>query len=165
MPSPGIHPGNAPGSARRAARGFTLVELVTVIVILAVLAAVALPRFLDLRGQAEKAAVDGWVGGLRSAYSLAFATQLARGGGYTDPYGMSLFNITRCDNVPIVADPDPAQWVGHYMGLNGIRDSVFLDPNESACGGNTIQFTSATNRVITITNTGSGVTWTAAPAY
>ncbi len=154
-----------PRSGRRAARGFTLVELVTVIIILAVLAAIALPRFLDLRGQAEKAAIDGWVGGLRSAYGIAFATQLARSGGYTDPFGMSLFNITRCDNYPVVADPDPTQWTGHYMGLDGVRDAVFLDPSESACSGNTIQFTSTTRRLITITNTGTGVTWTASPVY
>ena len=31
-----------------------------------------------------------------------------------------------------------AQWQGHYLALGGIRPSVFADPNQSACSGNTI---------------------------
>ncbi len=59
--------------------GFTLIELVIVIVILGILAAVAIPKYEDMREQARVATLKGQLGAIRSAVAIQYARNALNG--------------------------------------------------------------------------------------
>jgi prepilin-type N-terminal cleavage/methylation domain-containing protein len=69
--------------------GFTLIELVMVIVILSVLASVAIPKFIDLGTDAKAAALAGVAGSLSSASAVNYAGRKAN-----TTYGVAITNCT-----------------------------------------------------------------------
>ena len=123
-------------------KGFTLVELVIVIVILGLLAATALPRFSSLTQSARVATLNGLAGGLRGAVSIAHATQLVTPNAVsTDPVTLDGLSITMINGWPAAASVSNV--------LTDITGYTFTS------GTPTSNFTLQTNCQVNYTDSGS----------
>ena len=105
-----------------AQQGFTLIELVAVIVLLGVLAVTALPRFMDLRGDARQAVMESMQGSLQGAATQVYAKALIQD---------SLAREDTVDDNGTLIDTRFGYPVANNVGNQDIGDLIDLQANGS----------------------------------
>jgi len=139
--------------------GFTLIELIMVIVILGILSAFALPRFADLSGDAQNAAVSGALGATKSASAIAHSAFLARG---TTPVDLEGVNIAIINGYPAAEDIcAAAQLTADFScAVNAGGTGVIVSPQTPAANDPCFTYTEATATAAPVISPQVGV-WTA----
>ena len=105
------------GSTLRDQRGFTLIEIIMVIVLLGIIAAIAIPKYVDLRTEAADATASGVVGAIVSSASIGYADIVTHNSGTTFPDITALdTTYLKAQNVTLNLDAGNNRWTALIGG-------------------------------------------------
>jgi MSHA pilin protein MshA len=146
-------------------KGFTLIELVIVIVILGILAAVAAPKFMNLQREAKVSVVKGLEGAVKTSMQLVRAKWLV-----LDNQSIDTVSVDGFDNISVYSLTNPSASAYYYnmhgypyLSLDGLPKAVDYDSDKfevTASDNNWVRFAysgTSSNVLNTDNNTGCGI--------
>jgi MSHA pilin protein MshA len=120
-------------AVRNKQAGFTLVELVIVILILGILSAVALPRFLNLGSEARQAKMEAIFGSMRAAAQITRAASLVQANGAAASAASSSVTLDGGSVTTVYGYPAAtAAGIVAAAGLDAGNDKVTIDTTTTA---------------------------------
>jgi MSHA pilin protein MshA len=160
---------------KRNQAGFTLIELIIVIVILGILAVTAAPKFLDFGGDARRSTLTGVKGALESASSIVYGKAIiagqqsaavscftgtsvvaAVGGACTSPNTQVVYGYPAATEASLraAAELSTAEWAISGTGPALITPVGFTPATAGTCQVSYTAATSSAKPAITVTSTG-----------
>ena len=107
-------------------QGFTLIELVIIIVVLGILAAVAIPKYQDITAEAKASAAKGALGSMRSGISIYYANAAVKTGTATWPPIDSLRTVNVVMSQSMPANPFQASTNAPDSIVTGVTKGVIV---------------------------------------